>query len=83
MGCPRGTFVLEQIDEARIPRLVLWPHLWASEPAYLTLHRKHADLVPRIDAALQQMKREGPVERFQEEGMRRLHLRPLTLEGSL
>ena len=58
----------------------VWPHVWAVEDLYLVLNRRHALLVPRIDAALRQMKQEGLIARYYEEGLRSKSIRPLEAE---
>jgi polar amino acid transport system substrate-binding protein len=63
--------------EGGIDGVHLWPHAWAAEALYLTLNRRHAALVPRIDAVLQQMKQEGRIERYYVEGLRSLKIAPL------
>jgi polar amino acid transport system substrate-binding protein len=67
-----------ELAARRDPRkLVVWPHPWASEPLYLMLNRRHEDLIPRIDAALLEMKKAGLIDRYYEEGIRALKLQPL------
>ncbi|CAN5146363.1 hypothetical protein BH11PSE9_BH11PSE9_18580 [soil metagenome] len=43
--------------------IVRWPFLWASEPLYLVLNRRHSALVPRLDDALREMQKEGFIQR--------------------
>lgn len=50
-------------------RIVRWPQVWATEPLYLVLHKRHAALLPRLDAALQQMSKEGLIDRYYDEGL--------------
>jgi ABC-type amino acid transport substrate-binding protein len=64
-----------QITERRYPeRPVMWPHVWASEPLYLVLHRRHEALIPRLDTALQQMQREGLIERYYDDALSQLNI---------
>lgn len=56
--------------------LYRWPYAWSSEPLYTMLHKKHTDLVPRLDAALQQMQKEGLIERAYADGLRRHRIEP-------
>jgi len=48
---------------------VLDPPLLAS-PAYLFLHKKHAALAPRLDAALRAMKADGSYQRIRDATLR-------------
>jgi polar amino acid transport system substrate-binding protein len=57
--------------------LYLWPRVWASEALYLTLNRRHAALVPRIDAVVRQMKQEGKIEQYYADGLRSVKIKPL------
>lgn len=52
------------------PGLRRWPYAWASEPLYFWLHRRHAALAPRLDAALAAMQRDGLIERHLSDAMR-------------
>ena len=57
---------------------------WRSaEPLYLIRYCRHAALVPRLDAALQRMTREGVVEKYFEAGVRALKLRALIAEDAV
>lgn len=61
--------VIEYVDfetllKAQPQTIYRWPHAWASEPLYTLLHRRHAALVPRLDAALQSMRRDGRMDRL-------------------
>ena len=57
---------------------------WRSaEPLCLILNRRRAALVPRLDAALPRMKREGVVEKYFEAGVRTLKLRALIAEDAV
>ena len=42
----------------------------ADPPMYLYLHKRHADLVPKLAAALREMKRDGTIERLTQAGLR-------------
>ena len=72
----------EQQFAAGVLRLHRWPQLWASEPSYLLLNRRHEALVPRLDAALQQMKREGLIEKIYLDGLRSIGIRQLMPEDT-
>ena len=50
----------------------LWPHVWASEPLYLVLNKRHERWVAPLDAALQRMAREGLIAAYYNEELRRL-----------
>ncbi|KQP38887.1 ABC transporter substrate-binding protein [Pseudorhodoferax sp. Leaf274] len=54
-----------------------WPRAWASEPLYLLLHKKNARLFPRIEAALQEMKKNGEMDRAYAEKLGELGASPL------
>ncbi len=54
-----------------------WPYAWAVEPMYLLLNKRHAALVPRLNDALQQMKREGLIDRSFENTLRKYGIPPL------
>ncbi len=58
------------IVDLGVTGIVRWPYLWASEPLYLLLHKRNANLVPRIDAALAAMQREGLIRRYRTDMMR-------------
>ncbi|CAN5914335.1 hypothetical protein BH11PSE8_BH11PSE8_19310 [soil metagenome] len=62
--------------------IVRWPFLWASEPLYLVLHRRHAALVPRLDAALQEMQKEGVIERDYREILAARNIRLLQTDSA-
>ena len=64
----------------RASDMVRWPHLWASEPMYLVLNRRNAAVVPRIDAALQQMQKEGAIEAFYRDTLARHGIKTLSPE---
>jgi ABC-type amino acid transport substrate-binding protein len=73
--------VQARIAANEVPRtLVLWPHQWATEPLYLLLNKRNADLVPRINDALVQMQKGGAIERYYEDALRNLKLRPLPVD---
>jgi hypothetical protein len=57
--------------------IVRWPIAWASEPVYLLLHKRNAEWVPRLDAALRQMKRERLIETFYVQGLQAARITPL------
>ncbi len=50
--------------------IVRWPYLWASEPLHLLLHKRNANLVPRIEGALAAMQREGLIRRYYSDVLR-------------
>jgi polar amino acid transport system substrate-binding protein len=78
-------FMVPYIDaEAELARHPLagvrrWPWLWATEPQYLVLNRRHAVLVGRLNDALLQMQHEGLIENAYQVGLRRYALEPLTV----
>ena len=45
-----------------------WKQAWVSSPVYFILNKRHAALVPRLDAALQDMRREGLPDRYMADG---------------
>jgi polar amino acid transport system substrate-binding protein len=53
-----------------------WPHVWASEPLYFVLNKRHAGLVPKLDAALQQMRSEGLIDQIYRDGVRKVEPGP-------
>nr|WP_315227584.1 transporter substrate-binding domain-containing protein [uncultured Albidiferax sp.] len=53
------------------------PHYWASEPLYFYLNKKHAALVPRIDAALVGMQKEGVIKKIFRDKLAELAIAPL------
>ena len=65
------------VRKNRLTAVYLWPHVWATDPLHLVLNKKHAALVPRLDAALQQMKREGPIDQAYVDGLRKNQIEPL------
>jgi len=50
---------------------------WASEPLYFQLNKKHQTLVPKINAALQEMQAEGLIAKYYEEGLQKINVKPL------
>lgn len=83
-----------RVDVAMLPRIdaefwirkdgiqgiVRWPYAWASEPLYLLLNRKHVALVKQIDEALVQMQREGLIDKYYADTLRKYDIRPLKTE---
>jgi polar amino acid transport system substrate-binding protein len=63
--------------------IFLWHWAWAEEPLYLLLNKKHQALVPKIDAALVRMKREGVIDRIYNDEMLKFHVAPLPIEPPL
>ena len=66
-----------QLRKKVIPGLVRWPYLWAAEPLHCLVHKRHAELVPRLDAALAQMTKAGLTRRYYLEGLRSIGAAPL------
>lgn len=60
-----------RIRQAGATDVVRWPALWASEPLYLWLNRKHEALVPRLNEALQRLQRQGFIERAHADMLRK------------
>ncbi|WP_367847053.1 substrate-binding periplasmic protein [Rhodoferax sp. WC2427] len=52
-------------------------HAWATEPLYFHLNKKHATLVPRINAALLGMQKEGLVKKIFLDKLAELGIPPL------
>jgi polar amino acid transport system substrate-binding protein len=50
---------------------------WATEPVYFHLNKKHQALVPKINAALQEMQKEGLISKYFEEGLQKINIKPL------
>ena len=57
-----------------------WPHLWASEPLYFWLNRKHSALAPRLEAALVQMKAQGVIDSYYRDALLRNGIPPLVAD---
>nr|WP_315186590.1 transporter substrate-binding domain-containing protein [uncultured Albidiferax sp.] len=53
------------------------PHYWASEPLYFYLNKKHAALVPKINAAMLAMQKEGLVQKIYRDKLTELGITPL------
>lgn len=53
------------------------PHYWASEPLYFYLNKKHAALVPKINAALLDMQKEGVIKKIFRDKLDLLGIAPL------
>jgi len=66
-----------QLRKKAIPGLVRWPYFWAAEPLHCLVHKRHAELVPKLDAALAQMSKEGLNRRYYLEGLKSIGLEPL------
>ena len=71
------TDVQPRLQDGSLRGLTLWPCAWATGNLYLALNRRHAALVPRLDAVLQQMQHEGLIEREHEGALRQARLPPL------
>lgn len=71
-----------RLADGRLQGAVAWPKAWASEPAFFYLNRRHAALVPRLDAALVQMKSEGLIDKYYADTLQRLKIRPLEPAGA-
>lgn len=65
------------VRSKQMPEMTRWPYLWAQEPLHFLLHRKHEALVPRLDAVLQQMARQGLIAQAYAERTQRLGIVPL------
>ena len=50
---------------------------WATEPLYFHLNKKHAALVPKLNAAMQAMQKEGLVEKIFRDKLAELGIAPL------
>ena len=50
---------------------------WAAEPLYFFLNKKHQALVPKINAALQEMQAEGLISKYYDEGIRKINVKSL------
>ncbi|MDY0746535.1 transporter substrate-binding domain-containing protein [Paucibacter sp. R3-3] len=66
-----------QLRKKAIPGLVRWPYYWAAEPLHVLVHKRHAELVPKLDGALAQMTKEGLTKRYYLEGLKSIGLEPL------
>jgi len=66
-----------QLRNKVIPGLVRWPYLWAAEPLHCLVHKRHAELVPKLDASLAQMTKEGLNRRYYLEGLKSIGIEPL------
>jgi polar amino acid transport system substrate-binding protein len=53
------------------------PSYWAAEPVYFYLNKKHQALVPVIDSALQEMQKEGLINKYYEEGLQKINVKLL------
>lgn len=69
-----------RIATGKLPPVARWPYLWASEPLYLALNRRHAALAPRLNKVLDEMNRDGTTERLRVEAMRANGVEPLKPE---
>ncbi|KQP48562.1 ABC transporter substrate-binding protein [Pseudorhodoferax sp. Leaf274] len=67
----------EELKKRQPMALERWPYEWASEPVFLILHKKNAELVPRLDAALQQMQKEGVIDAHYQAALQSVGLAPL------
>jgi polar amino acid transport system substrate-binding protein len=65
------------ISERGLDGIVRWPYLWATEPLYLILNRKHAALVPRMNRVLAEMASDGVIERYNREALEALGIAAL------
>ena len=69
----------QALQRLELGEVVRGAQVLASEPVYLFLHRSRAQWVPVIDAALQQMAREGVVERIYRDVSKADGIAPLRL----
>lgn len=53
------------------------PSYWAAEPVYFYVNKKHQALVPVIDSALQEMQKEGLINKYYEEGLQKINVKLL------
>lgn len=67
----------EAIERLPNGQVLRWPRPWVSSPLHFVLHRRHAALVPRLDAALQAMHKEGVLERYLADDRKRLGIAPM------
>lgn len=66
-----------RIRQAGMADVVRWPHLWAVEPLYLWLHRKNVAHVAKLNEALQQLQRQGFIDRAYADMLRRNSIPPM------
>lgn len=66
-----------QLRDRQVAEMVRWPYLWASEPLHFLLHKSHAALVPKLEDALARMARDGLIQRYYAEGLKKIGLVPL------
>jgi len=66
-----------QLRGKAIPGLVRWPYLWAAEPLHCLVHKRHAELVPKLDAALARMTQAGLTRRYYLDGLQSIGAAPL------
>ena len=70
--CGNDASVLSALDSAELKGVTTIRRVLVLEtaPAYPYLHRRHAELAPRLAAALKAMKAEGLIERYRLEALR-------------
>ncbi|BDT68594.1 hypothetical protein os1_27790 [Comamonadaceae bacterium OS-1] len=66
-----------EIGRKGIKNVYRRPHYWASEPLYFYLNNKHAALVPKIDAALLDMQKEGVIKKIFRDKLTEMGIAPL------
>ena len=66
-----------EIRKQKVEGVERWPYFWASEPQYFLINKKHVELVPKIDAVLRQMQKEGLIRGSYLEGFKQLDIEPL------
>lgn len=66
-----------QLRNRQVAEMVRWPYLWASEPLHFLLHKSHAALVSPLEEALARMAREGLIQRYYAEGLKKIGVAPL------
>lgn len=57
--------------------IALRPSYWSAEPVYFYLNKKHQALVPVIDSALQEMQKEGLINKYYEDGLHKINVKLL------
>lgn len=70
-------YVSSEEQARQRPGITRWPYLWASDPLYFWIHRKHAALAGPLDTALAAMQREGAIDRHLQDVMRARRILPL------
>lgn len=66
-----------ELTKTTPPGIVRRTHYWASEPVYLLLNKKYTTVIPKINAALIDMEKEGFIFKAYQKGIKSINIQAL------